>query len=347
MRDRHAHVGRAELRQHRAVDIFDHRMDHRLRMDDDLDPRRARPGTGRAASISSSPLFISVAESTEILAPIDQLGCATACSGVTPRISLERPVAERPAARGQDDPADALGPRRGRSIGRSHYARNRRAAASRRCARPRRSITLAGRDQRLLVGEHDGAALLDRRHHRLAARRSRRSPPSSSRRRMRAASNTACAPARRLDAGAGERVAQRRQAGFVGDHRQLGVACGSPPRRARRRRNWRSARRPGSRSGSRSIRSSVERADRAGRAEDGDGLHSSPTARAARRPATPPTGATGTGRRAGRARRHGRAGALPLSFTPARRFSQLSNRSPPCASTASNGVAEHSGSGRP
>src|SRR5688572_15025065 len=35
------------------------------------------------ASISSSPLFIMVAESTDIFRPIFQLGCAQACSGVT------------------------------------------------------------------------------------------------------------------------------------------------------------------------------------------------------------------------------------------------------------------------
>jgi hypothetical protein len=36
------------------------------------------------ASASSSPLFMSVAESTEILRPMSQFGCAQACSGVTP-----------------------------------------------------------------------------------------------------------------------------------------------------------------------------------------------------------------------------------------------------------------------
>ncbi|MNE79090.1 hypothetical protein D3C80_1755470 [compost metagenome] len=35
------------------------------------------------ASISSRPLFIMLAESTEILRPMDQLGWAQACSGVT------------------------------------------------------------------------------------------------------------------------------------------------------------------------------------------------------------------------------------------------------------------------
>ena len=36
----------------------------------------------QCASISSRPLFIMVALSTEILRPICQLGCFTACSGV-------------------------------------------------------------------------------------------------------------------------------------------------------------------------------------------------------------------------------------------------------------------------
>ena len=49
--------------------------------------RRPRPARGSspnssAASMSSRPLFISVAESTEILRPITQFGCAQACSGV-------------------------------------------------------------------------------------------------------------------------------------------------------------------------------------------------------------------------------------------------------------------------
>lgn len=35
------------------------------------------------ASINSSPLFIKVAESTEIFGPISQLGCFTAWAGVT------------------------------------------------------------------------------------------------------------------------------------------------------------------------------------------------------------------------------------------------------------------------
>ena len=55
------------------------------------------------ASISSRPLFISVAESTEIFAPIDQFGWATACDGVAAAIAFGRGGPERPAARGQHD----------------------------------------------------------------------------------------------------------------------------------------------------------------------------------------------------------------------------------------------------
>ena len=43
MGDRNAHVGAAELGKHRSVDIFDHRMDDRLRMDEDVDPLARQP----------------------------------------------------------------------------------------------------------------------------------------------------------------------------------------------------------------------------------------------------------------------------------------------------------------
>ena len=48
------------------------------------------------ASISSSPLFIMVAESTEIFAPITQLGCAMAWRGVTSAISTSERVRNGP-----------------------------------------------------------------------------------------------------------------------------------------------------------------------------------------------------------------------------------------------------------
>ena len=64
-------------------------------------PRRSagRPNS-QAASMSSSPLFIMVAESTLILRPIDQFGCATASAGVA--------SATVPAARFRNGPPDAV-----------------------------------------------------------------------------------------------------------------------------------------------------------------------------------------------------------------------------------------------
>ena len=56
--------------------------------------------------MTSRPLFINVAESTEIFGPIDHLGWATACAGVTWASSarLRRGTA---AGGGQQDPAHA------------------------------------------------------------------------------------------------------------------------------------------------------------------------------------------------------------------------------------------------
>ena len=68
----------------------------------------ARSNSQRA-SITSSALFIIVAESTEILRPITQFGCAQASSGVTLRQRRRVAVAERPARGGQHDVVDALG----------------------------------------------------------------------------------------------------------------------------------------------------------------------------------------------------------------------------------------------
>ena len=96
----------------------------------------------QCASITSRPLFIMVAESTEILRPITQLGCAHACVGRHVRQAARAARAERPARGGEQDAAHAAR-RRGRSpnraagTGRPRCARCRSAAASRRLARPR------------------------------------------------------------------------------------------------------------------------------------------------------------------------------------------------------------------
>ena len=179
--------------------------------------------------------------------------------GVAARISSRRPVAERPAAGGEDDPPDRSRAGRGRSIGRSRYARNRPAAASRRCAAPPRSSDAPAETSASLLASATVPPPRERRHRRLAGRRCRRSPPSSSRRPSAAASRIARLARRGLDAGSGERVRERLEQALVADHgaagadprRRLGEAGDVAMRRSARAR--RSAR------GSRSIRSSVER----------------------------------------------------------------------------------------
>ncbi len=63
-------------------------------------PARGRARSNSAASMSSRPLFMSVAESTEILRPITQFGCAHACSGVQ--------VARRSSGQSRNGPPDAV-----------------------------------------------------------------------------------------------------------------------------------------------------------------------------------------------------------------------------------------------
>ena len=106
--DRRAHVGLAELGQHRAV--ADRRPGCARSTADGPGPRSAPRGRPNrwCASISSRPLFIMVAESTEILAPMLQFGWATACSGVIAAISASERSAERPARGGQDQAARPL-----------------------------------------------------------------------------------------------------------------------------------------------------------------------------------------------------------------------------------------------
>ncbi len=109
--------------------------------------------------MTSRPLLTSVAELTEITGPIDQVGWASACSGVTSREPLGRPAAERAARRGQHEAAYLVG------------------AASAQALRQRRVLAvdghdLAGRreprderaadDEGLLVGERERVAGLER-----------------------------------------------------------------------------------------------------------------------------------------------------------------------------------------
>ena len=72
--------GRSELCLERAVGELDHRVDDALRVDDDIDLDRRRHRTASVPRSTSSALFMSVAESIVTLAPIVQVGCASASS---------------------------------------------------------------------------------------------------------------------------------------------------------------------------------------------------------------------------------------------------------------------------
>ena len=99
--NRQPHVGDAELRDHRAVASA---RPSSARSTADGRRRRSRsPATpnSQCASITSRPLFISVAESMVILRPICQVGCCSASSAVTR-------CRARDARRPRNGPPDAV-----------------------------------------------------------------------------------------------------------------------------------------------------------------------------------------------------------------------------------------------
>ena len=63
----------------------------------------------RCASITSRPLLTRVAELMVITGPMSQVGCASACSGVTSREVVAAPAAERAAASGEHEASYLLG----------------------------------------------------------------------------------------------------------------------------------------------------------------------------------------------------------------------------------------------
>ena len=126
----------------------------------------------RAASISSRPLFIMVAESMLILAPIDQTGWRSAASGVALRHLLEAGGAERAAGGGQHDlfhrAAIAVGQRLEDRVVLGIDRQQGGAGLAHRAQHH-----LAGADQRFLVGQRDARAAADRGQRRRRARRRR------------------------------------------------------------------------------------------------------------------------------------------------------------------------------
>ena len=129
------------------------------------------------ASISSRPLFISVAESIVILPPIAHVGWRSAsCDGDVLELGA-RAAAERAAGGGEHEPVDRAGA--ARLLGGDQLVQRGVLGVDRDQLRAgglgERHHELAADDQRLLVGERDVDPLGERDDRRARGRRSRRS----------------------------------------------------------------------------------------------------------------------------------------------------------------------------
>ena len=227
--DRDAHVGRAQLGQHRAVAEVDQAVNDRLRVDQR--PRSSAPAWPNrwCASIISSPLFIMVAQSTR------DLGAHRPVRMRAPPARAWR-RASRPRVQARNGPPDAVriscSTRLGRcrpAPGRSRCARNRPAGGWRRAGAPRAmnrapaqtrhsllaSATMAPRRTAASVGASPAAPTMPAITH--SAGRA-------------AASTTASAPAGGLDAAAGQALAQAGVTGGIADHGEPRAASASDRR---------------------------------------------------------------------------------------------------------------------
>ena len=127
----------------------------------------------KCASISSRPLFASVAESTVILRPICQVGCSSACSGVTSASSSRlRPRNGPPEAVRTSESTSLRAAALEALEERGVLAVHRQQEPS--PALPRRERELARRDEALLVRERERHASLERPERGWQAPRTRR-----------------------------------------------------------------------------------------------------------------------------------------------------------------------------
>ena len=228
------------------------------------------------ASMISSPLFIRVAESIVILAPIFHVGCWSASSTVIAAKRLRRPLAER-AAGGRQQDRGGRRPGCGRpGTGRSRCARSRPAAARRRApgrppssgCRPSRASPCWRAPRCGLPRWRPSSARARRRPRapRRRCRRRRRAPARPARRRPasssgRGAGSSRASRSRGVGVEQGDR-ARRVLAAEVGDPLDVGAARGEP----------------GHRELVGEARDELERAqpDGAGGAEDRDAFHRAP-----------------------------------------------------------------------
>ena len=140
--NRQPHVGDAELRDDRSVARAPPSSARSTAGGRRRRSGRAGTSNSQRASMTSRPLFISVAESMVIFRPICQVGCRSASAGVTRSSALGGEAAERAARRGQDQPPHLVRLTRRAGTGGSRCARCRPAGSRRRAARAA-SITSA------------------------------------------------------------------------------------------------------------------------------------------------------------------------------------------------------------
>ena len=111
--------------------------------------------------MTSRPLFMSVAESIEILPPMSHVGCASASSTVTSASSARRAPAKRPARGGQHELVD-----RARSLAGQQLVQRGVLGVDGQDLRAgrlgERHHELAADDERLLVGEREVDPLAER-----------------------------------------------------------------------------------------------------------------------------------------------------------------------------------------
>ena len=136
--DRHPHVGQAEVGEQRAVAEAHHARARSTAGWTTTSMRSYGTSNSQCASITSRPLFISVAESTVIFAPIVHVGCASACSR-RDRRQLARAPSPRNGPPEAVSTSDSTRPRGAcRGTARAPSARCRPAGCGARRARPRR-----------------------------------------------------------------------------------------------------------------------------------------------------------------------------------------------------------------
>ena len=169
--DRQPHARRRAWASGRPVDELDHRVDRSDCGCTTTSIRSNGMSNSRCASMTSRPLLTRVARvGRDDRAHVARSGGPAPAAGVTSRSDARERAAERPAARGQHQPAYLVGPPAAQALG------DRRVLGVHRHDLPGRGRGLdqrAADDERLLVGQRERAAGGERGQRRRAGRSSR------------------------------------------------------------------------------------------------------------------------------------------------------------------------------